>query len=109
MKTDTVLVAKDIRLTFRTVAKSIYVSSHGEVTIVLERFGPEEPLPDITADYLDAICSRFYYGGYTHQDAIADILLLNGVLSHRDYDEFYSALKSNLCDGKITVIAFRPS
>ena len=108
MRSNEFLIAKNTRLTCRTVAKSIYVSPNGEVTFVIDRVGIEEPLPEISAEYLDALCSRFYYGGYTHQDAIADILLLNGVLSLKDYDSFYSALKSNLRDGKITVIAFQP-
>lgn len=108
MRNDTVLISKDIKLTFRLVAKSIYVSSRGEVTLVLEQTGAKEPLPEISADYLDALCSRFYYGGYTHQDAIADILLLNGVLSKREFDGFYAALRENLSAGRITLVSFEP-
>lgn len=95
-------------MTFRMTARAIYVSGSGEVTIVLEQTGPQEPLPEISADYLDALCSRFYYGGYTHQDAIADILLLNGVLSQKDYDGFYAALRENLSAGRITLMSLEP-
>ena len=104
-RNNSVLIAKDTRLTFKLLANAIYVSPDGEVTIVAEQFGPNAEVPELTVDYLDAICSRFYYGGYTHQDAIADIMLLNSVLSLRDYDDFYSALENNLKSGKITIIS----
>lgn len=107
MKSDdrAILIARDIRLTFKLHAKAIYVSQAGEVTIVVEKLDPKEKLPELSADYLDAICSKFYYGGYLHQDAIADIMLLNSALSAKDYDDFYSALNNNLKSGNITVIS----
>lgn len=100
-----VLIGRDIRLTFKLLAKAIYVSADGSVTIVLEQFGPKADFPELSVDYLDAVCSQFYYGGYLHQDAIADIMLLNSVLSLKEYDDFYSALESNLRSGNITIIS----
>jgi len=106
MKSDkSVLIARNVRLTFKLVAKEVYVSGDGSVTVVAQQFGPNADFPDLTADYLDAICSKFYYGGYLHQDAIADVMLLNGVLSLGDYGDFYSALNSKLESGNITVIS----
>lgn len=104
-KNNSVLIARDIQLTFNLRAKSIYVDSDGCVTIVLEHFGPKTEIPELTVDYLDAICSKYYYGGYTHQDAIADIMLLNSVLTSVEYDDFYSALESNLLAGNVSIIS----
>lgn len=100
-----VLIARNIRLTFKLLAKEIYVSSDGSVTIVAEQFGPRAEMPELSVDYLDAICSKHYYGGYLHQDAIADIMLLNSVLSLKEYGDFYSALAENLKNGNVTVIS----
>jgi len=104
-KNSTVLIARDIQLTYKLRAKSIYVDSDGSVAIVMEHFGPKTQIPELTVDYLDALCSKFYYGGYTHQDAIADIMLLNSVLTRGDYGNFYSALESNLRAGNVSVIS----
>lgn len=105
MTTDAVLIARNIRLTFKLVAKEIYVTPAGEVFITTRQFGPKAPIPDLTVEYLEAICSRFYYGGYAHQNAIADIMLLNSVLTAKHYGDFYNALRSNLSRHKITVIS----
>ena len=106
MKSDNaVLIARNIRLTFKLMAKAIYVYGDGSVTIIAEQFGPLAKVPELSVDYLDAICSKFYYGGYLHQDAIADIMLLNSALTLSEYGDFYSALAENLSSGKITVIS----
>ena len=104
-RNDSVLITKDISITPELSAKAIYVSASGEVTIIADRFDGSSDVPDLTVDYLDALCSRFYYGGYLHQDAIADIMLLNSVLSLRDYDDFYASLDQSLKNGNVTIIS----
>ena len=103
--TDSVLIAKNVHLTARLTAAEIWVNSDGEVGIVASQFGPNAPVPDLDAEYLDSLCSKFYYGGYTHQNAIADIMLLNGILRRSQYDEFYESLSNNLRYRRITIIA----
>lgn len=99
------VVARNERLTYDIEAAVIYVSPDGEVVIVADYFNPYAKIPDLSADYLDALCSRFYYGGYEHQDAIADILLLNGALTRDSYDDFYASLRDRLSRGEVTVIS----
>lgn len=105
MRSDSVLVSKNIRLTYKLTAKAIYVSPSGEVTLIVKQFGPNAPVPSLTVEYLESLCSQFYFGGYNHQNAIADIMLLNSVLRKRQYDGFYSALKENLTNNRMTIIA----
>ena len=102
---NSVLISKNTQLTFKLIAKAIYVSSNGEVTIVAKHYGPNVKLPDLTVEYLEALCSKFYYGGYSHPNAIADIMLLNGYLQTRQYGDFYSNLHSNLEEQRVTVIS----
>lgn len=99
------VVARNERLTYDVEASIIYVSPDGEVVIVADSFNPYAIIPDLSADYLDALCSHFYYGGYEHQDAIADILLLNGVLTRDSYDDFYASLRDRLSRGEVIVIS----
>jgi len=100
-----IIVAKNVRLTYKLIAKAIYVSNKGEVTIVTTQYGPNAPIPNLKAEHLEFLCSKFYYGGYSHRNAIADILLLNGYLSTRQYDDFYEELRNNLEEQRITVIS----
>ena len=103
---NSILISRNVRLTYKLTAKAIYVSNRGEVTIVLERFGPKiTEIPELSVDYLDALCSKFYYGGYTHANAIADILLLNSAISTAFYDDFYESLHNNLMKQRITIIS----
>lgn len=102
---DSVLIGKNIRLSYKLTAKEIYVSPDGEVTIITSQYGPNVPMPQLTVEYLESICSRMYYGGYNHKNAIADIMLLNSVLRRRQYDDFYAALQDNLEENKMTIIA----
>ena len=105
MTSNPVLIAKNVRLTYRLTAKEIYVSSDGEVLIITSQFGPNAPMPELTVEYLESLCSRMYYGGYTHQNAIADIMLLNSVLTAKHYGDFYAALREHLSRQKITIIS----
>ena len=100
-----VLISKNVRLTSKILAKEIYVSADGSVTIIVEQFCPRAEFPALSVDYLDAICSKYYYGGYMHQDAIADVMLLNSVLSLKDYGDFYATLAENLKLGRLTIIS----
>ena len=102
---NTVLIAKNIRLTFKLTAKEIHVSSDGEIIIIAKQFGPNAPIPTLTVNYLEALCSKFYYGGVAHQHAIADILLLNGYLHTSDYGDFYASLHNNLTEQRVTIIS----
>ena len=101
---DAVLIGKNIPLTYKLTAKEIYISPNGEVTIIAQKFGPRTIIPNLSVEYLESICSRFYFGGYDHQNAIADIMLLNSVLRKANYDDFYYNLKENVRNHKITVI-----
>ena len=105
MTYDSVLIGKNVRLTYQLTAKAIYVSPTGEVTIFTSQYNPDAKIPPLTVEYLESICSRLYYGGYNHKNAIADIMLLNSVLRKRQYDDFYSSLKDNLEENKMTIIA----
>ena len=102
---NSVLISKNVPLTARLKATEIWVASDGSVTIYASQFGPKQQVPSLTAEYLDSLCSRFYYGGYTHQNAIADIMLLNSVLRRSQYDDFYDSLRYNLSHRNITVIS----
>ena len=101
----TILISKNVRLTFKLTATAIYVSPIGEVFVTTSQYSPNAPFPELTVEYLESLCSKFYYGGYTHQNAIADILLLNGLLTTGHYDDFYDSLRQNLEEQKITVIS----
>lgn len=105
MTSNPVLIAKNIRLTYKLTAKEIYVSPDGEVLILTSQFGPNAPMPELTVEYLESLCSRMYYGGHAHQNAIADIMLLNSVLTAKHYGDFYTSLRNNLSRQKITVIS----
>ena len=103
---DSVVIARNVHLTSDLFAKSIYVTRNGEVSIVFNQDSPVTSIPELTVDYLDTLCSRFYYGGYSHKHAIADILLLNGLLSSRYYPDFYDALRNNLVEQRVTIISY---
>lgn len=99
-----ILIAKNIPLTARLTAKEIWVSASGSVTLIAAQFGPNQPIPKLSVEYIDSLCSRFYYGAYAHKNAIADILLLNGFLTRSRYDTFYYALQQNLERGNILIV-----
>ena len=102
---DSILIAKNIRLTFKLTAKEIYVSNEGDVTIFTSQIGPYAPLPKLSCEYLESLCRDFYYGGNQHRHAIADMLLLNRLLSRNDYGDFYENLSYNLEHNYVTIIA----
>ena len=101
----TILISKNVRLTFALTAKAIYVSNKGELFLSLVHFGPEIKIPQLTVEYLEALCSKFYYGGYAHPYAIADIMLLNGYIRAVHYGDFYNALRKNLEEQRVTVVS----
>ena len=101
---NSIIIAKDVPLTFRLRAREIWVSSAGEVMIIASQYGPKQPVPILQAGYLESLCTSFYFGGKTRQNSIADILLLNGFLARDQYDDFYSDLCYNLSSGNITVV-----
>ena len=102
---NSVVIARNIPLTARLKATEIWVSSDAEITIYTTQFGPSQPIPDLSLEYLESICRKFYYGGKAHQNAIADILLLNGFLMRPQYDEFYYNLLKTINNGEYTVIS----
>ena len=102
---NSILIGKNIQLTYQLIAKSIYISPDGEITIYTKQYDPEARLPHLTVEYLESICSKLYYGNCTHKNAIADIMLLNSVLRRRQYDDFYATLQENLEENKMTIIA----
>lgn len=105
MMNNCVLISKNVRLTFKLTAKSIYVTPQGEVIIVARKYAPNASVPNLTVEYLESLCSKFYYGGYTHKNAIADIMLLNNLISTSCYGDFYDALHNNLEQQRVTVIS----
>ena len=100
-----ILVSENVRLTFSLTATKIYVSSDGEVYLSLQSYNPKIKIPPLTVEYLESLCSKFYYGGYEHPTAIADIMLLNGFLSTRDYGDFYYLLRHNMLEQRLTIIS----
>lgn len=104
MAINSVLIAKNVPLTFRLRAREIWVSADGEVTVFASQFGPQQAMPRLTAEYLESLCAKFYFGGNARQNAIADIMLLNGILTRSQYDSFYYNLSNNLNKGNLTVI-----
>ena len=102
---DCVLIAKNVQLTFRLTALELYVSSDGAVIIISSQIGPNVTCPKLTVEYLESLCRSFYYGGQQHQNAIADILLLNRLLRKYEYGDFYDCLSYNLENGNITIIS----
>lgn len=102
---NSILIAKNIPLTFKLTASEIYVSNDGEVTLVVKQLGPNAPCPDLTVEFLESLCRDFYYGGKMHRNAIADILLLNRLLSSYEYGDFYDSLRYNLDSQNITIIS----
>lgn len=105
MLNDSVLISRNIQLTFKLLAKEIYVSKSGELTLIVNQIGPYAPCPDLTVEYLEFLCSKFYYGGKPHKHAIADILLLNSLLRAYDYGDFYDSLRYNLEHRNVTIIS----
>ena len=103
-----ILISKNVRLTFNLIAKSIYVTTQGDVIIVAKKYTPNATIPLLTVEYLESLCSKFYYGGYSHQNAIADIMLLNNYLTTSHYGDFYYALHNNLEKQRVTVISSEP-
>lgn len=104
MLNDSIIIAKNVPLTFKLTAKEIWVSNNGDVTIVTSQIGPNVTCPALTAEYLDSLCCDFYFGGKRHQNAIADILLLNRLLSRYEYGDFYDSLRYNLKSKTLTII-----
>lgn len=100
-----VVVTRNARLPGGVLASAIYVSPAGEVYIVTDESSPKYSVPSVSNEYLEAVCSKFYYGGVSHRDAIAGILLLHGALSKNDFGVFYEALRANLSAGRVTVIS----
>jgi len=101
----TILISRNVRLTFALTAEEIHVTNTGELIIYAVQFGPNAEVPQLTVGYLESLCSQFYFGDYGHPHAIADILLLNGFLRANRYADFYSALQSNLEKNRATVIS----
>ena len=99
------LIGKKVDLPNGLIADAIYVSTRGNVLLVAEKYSPKFGALSLDTEYLEAICSRFYYGGRCHCHAIADIALLNGALSISDYDTFYAALRASTENGNLTVIS----
>lgn len=99
-----VLISKNVQLTFKLTAKEIYISNEGKVIIVTSQIGPNASCPRLSVEYLESLCRDFYYGGKPHAHAIADILLLNRLLSRNAYGDFYEYLSYNLEKQNITFI-----
>lgn len=99
-----IIIAKNVPLTARLRAQEIWVSNLGEVTIISSQFGPNITIPDLTAEYLESLCAKFYFNSYTRQNAIADIMLLNGFLTRSQYGELYFNLRDNLQKRNLTII-----
>ena len=105
MKEDnSVLIARNVPITFKTVAHAIYVSNDGKVTLVLNR--PAKKIPCFSVDYLEHLCCKFYFDGKPRRTAIADMLLLNGLIHTYEYDDFYESLSHNVENCNITIISF---
>ena len=102
---NSIIIAKDVQLTPKLTAKEIYISSDGEILISTDKPGPYTPYPKLTAEYLEHLCTKFYYGGKHRKHAIADILLLNRLISSKDYGDFYDNLNYNAENQNITIIA----
>lgn len=104
---DACVISRNVQLSDLLLATAIYVSSDGRVFITTDSMyaNEREILPTLSVEYLDALCSKHYFGGYGHQGAIADILLLHDALTKDMYDDFYSALRSNLAAGNITIVS----
>ena len=102
---EVVLISRDCVFPSGLRAAAVYVSTQGDVTIVAHEYSPKTGIPDLNAECLEAICSRFYYGGRNHRDAIADIMLLNGLIRRSEYDEFYAALNKNMQKRRLTIIS----
>lgn len=102
---DSILVARNVQLTFRLKAKEIYISPDGSVTIIASQIGPHAPCPSLSVEYLESLCCSFYYGGKFHKYAIADIMLLNHMLRRYEYGGFYDALRYNLESQTMTIIS----
>lgn len=102
---DSILISRNTRLTFKLTAKEIYISNEGDVTITTEQIGPNAPCPNLSLEYLESLCCDFYYGGKPRPHAIADILLLNRLLSTKDYGDFYDRLNYNLDNNNLTIIS----
>lgn len=105
MTTDVVLFSKDHVFPSGLSAIAVYVSACGEVTIVTKGYSPKIGVPVLDTRYLEAMCSRFYYGGRDHRDAIADVMLLNGFLRRSEYDSFYAALNDNMMNRRLTIVS----
>ena len=101
---DSIIIAKDIPLTSRLRAKEIWVSGTGDVTIFAAQYGTYT-IPELSVEYLDSLCSSLFFGNYTHQNAIADIMLLNGILRRDRFAEFYQTLREKLKRHSITIIS----
>lgn len=99
-----ILIAKNVQLTSRLKAKEIWVDSSANITIIADQFGPYQEMPYMSLDYFDSLCSRFYYSNYTHKHAIADILLLNGLISKHQYEDFYDNLRDTLEASRFTMV-----
>ena len=89
MLNDSVLISKNIQLTYKLTAIEIYISRSGDITLIVSQIGPYAPCPKLSVDYLEALCCSFYFGGHPRRYAIADILLLNGLLRKYEYSDFY--------------------
>ena len=101
---DAIIIARNVRLTFKLTAKEIWVSPDGEITIITSQLGPNAPVPPLNVEFLETLCCNFYYGGHPHPNAIADILLLNGLLKRYEYGDFYDNLRENLESQTMTII-----
>ena len=104
MKSNSIIISRDIPLTARLRALELWVSKSGELTIIASQFGPKQPIPKLSMGYLESLCTQFYFGGLSRQNSIADIMLLNGFLTRSQYDDFYFSLEENLNNGNMTII-----
>ena len=101
---ESIIIAKNVPLTTRLTAKEILINAQAQITITALQFGPSQPIPKLTTDYLEYLCTKFYFGGYSRQHSIADILMLNGLLARDQYDDFYYVLGRTLSRGEFTII-----
>lgn len=99
-----ILIARNIPLSARLTALEIWVSPRGDITIYSAQYGYSQ-IPKLTTDYLDSLCSKHYYGTYTHRHAIADVMLLEGILSKDQYSDLYLNIDQAIRGGGVTVVA----
>ena len=100
-----IVIAKNVPLTTRLTALEILITNTAEITIITSQFGPDQNIPQLSTGYLEHLCTEDYFGGIARQHSIADILMLNGLLTRSQYDDFYYILDRTLSRGEFTIIS----